>query len=90
MSSEAQAAIAIITGGFHESLIFVFLNTAHNFSSYENTAQLLPILATITQPIPTPNEYIYSDNMISSVLEFTESALNYLTSIVDHCQKIRI
>ena len=82
-SSDAQAAIATITGEIQESLIFVFLNAANNFSSYENAAQLLSILATITHPIPAPNDYIYSDKMISSVLEFIESALNYLTSIVD-------
>ena len=53
----------------HEGLICLFLNTADNFSSYEDAAQLLSILATITNPVPPPNDCIYSNEMISSVLK---------------------
>ena len=81
--NDANESDAAITGAIQEGLIFVFLNTAENFSSYEDAAQLLSILARITHPVPPPNDYIYSNEMISSVLEFVDSALRYFVSIVD-------
>ena len=71
-----------LTGSAQEGLIETFLNSAGNITSYQDAIQLLSILATLTDPIAEPYAYMYRDELIESVLDFVEAAVNFLGGLV--------